>query len=700
MPISSKKVMEHLSFRNGRYTRRDVINHFMDARSRREEARKGKKRRRSSSSSPRKDIDVINKTIDACLSAGFLQKEKNALRTTSFHVTGPFSTGKGGDGVVTDPDGLQVVIPRKARGSAGNNDIVHVTVFDYRRGDFLGTVDEIIARDETPVITRITGVDEQAAYLEPLEKGADTPFAAPLEGQTIHVGNMAVVVPEKGSFKKHPRCRIVTTFSPDDESHDFERICVKHDLPSPPPEPEDLPSIEDLLEDTSRQRKDFRDELTITIDGETAKDFDDALSLKKEKGVRTLSVHIADVSSFIPIGSRADREALERGNSYYIGNQVIPMFHEVLSNDLCSLRQGEDRLTMSVEIDYDSKGKELGARFYRGVIRVDHRLTYRGAEKILKDSGKSPLKKLLGELDELTDTLKEKRLASGRIDLNLTDVELKYKEDRVTDLDHALRLRSHGIIEECMLSANTVVARALKEAGIPSLYRNHEPMEGSALSEMKQVLRLFRIPVGKTESPSIFIQNVLKTIRGKDEEEVVNYIVLRSMMQAFYGVEPLGHFGLGFTDYTHFTSPIRRYPDLVVHRCLKSLIDGTDHPFKTAELVEIGEKTSDRERQAMRAERDMIKLKSCRLMKDRVGEVFDAMVTGVSRSGFFVTLRETPVEGMVPLRNLEDDYYHVLEDSYTVVGRRHGKRFRIGDRLEVRLAEVDLVLMRMDFDLP
>jgi ribonuclease R len=172
------------------------------------------------------------------------------------------------------------------------------------------------------------------------------------------------------------------------------------------------------------------------------------------------------------------------------------------------------------------------------------------------------------------------------------------------------------------------------------------------------------------------------------------------MMQAFYGVEPLGHFGLGFTDYTHFTSPIRRYPDLVVHRCLKSLIDGTDHPFKTAELVEIGEKTSDRERQAMRAERDMIKLKSCRLMKDRVGEVFDAMVTGVSRSGFFVTLRETPVEGMVPLRNLEDDYYHVLEDSYTVVGRRHGKRFRIGDRLEVRLAEVDLVLMRMDFDLP
>ncbi len=699
MPLSSKKVLEHLSSRKGKYTRRDVVNHFMDARKRREEAKKSKRRRRSSASSPRKDIDVINKTIDACLASGFLRIEKNGLRTHAFHVTGPFSTRKGGEGMVTGPDGLQVMIPRKERGSAGNNDIVHVTVYDYRRGEFHGTMDEIIARNQTPVITRITGVDDQAAYLEPLEKGSDVPFAAPLDGRKVHVGDMAVVVPEKGSYKKHPGCRITTTFSPDDESHDFERICVKHDLPSPPSRPEDLPSIEKLLKDTTVQRKDYRDEFTITIDGETAKDFDDALSLKKEKNIRTLSVHIADVSTFIPAGSRADREALERGNSYYIGNQVIPMFHEVLSNDLCSLREGEDRLTMSVEIDYDSKGKELDARFFRGVIRVDKRLTYEHADAILQDTGNSSQKKLLAELDKLTNVLKEKRLGSGRIDLNLTDIEIKYKGDRVTDAEHARRLRSHSIIEECMLSANTVAARRLKEADIPTLYRNHEPIESDSLSEMKQVLRLFRISAGRTDSPSIFIQKVLEKIRGKDVEEVVNYLILRSMMQAFYGVEPLGHFGLGFQDYTHFTSPIRRYSDLVVHRCLKSLIDGTDHPYSSAELVEIGERTSNRERLAMRAERDMIKLKSCRLMKDRISEVFDAMVTGVSRSGFFVTLRETPVEGMVPLRNLEDDYYHVLEDSYTVVGRRHGRRFRIGDRVEVRLAEVDPLLMRIDFSL-
>jgi len=249
-----------------------------------------------------------------------------------------------------------------------------------------------------------------------------------------------------------------------------------------------------------------------------------------------------------------------------------------------------------------------------------------------------------------------------------------------------------------MLAANVAVSRVLREREVPTLYRIHEEISPDSLLKLKNFLKQLRIPFKAAGDISTRIQEVLAHVAGKDIEHVINLVILKSLMQAYYGADPEGHFGLGFRDYTHFTSPIRRYPDLVVHRCLKSLIDLKKPPYTRAELVAIGDRSSEKERVAQSAERDFDRIKACRLVKSRVGELFAGVITGVSKYGFYVTLKEIPVEGMVPLRALTDDYYLVKEDDYTVIGKRYGKRFRIGDAIRVKLSAVDVDRMFIDFE--
>jgi ribonuclease R len=284
------------------------------------------------------------------------------------------------------------------------------------------------------------------------------------------------------------------------------------------------------------------------------------------------------------------------------------------------------------------------------------------------------------------------------VDLDLPDHELIYENQDMKDIVFAKRLRSHLIIEEFMLSANEVVSRALTENDIPALYRVHENISDEKMQSLSNFLRTLGITLKAKTNIGVALQRVIDQVKGKEYEQVVNFIILKSFMQAYYGAEPLGHFGLGFLDYTHFTSPIRRYPDLIVHRCLKSLLDKNKPPYDTSVLEEIGEKSSEMERVAQNAERDLFKLISCRFMEDKVGEVFDAVISGIGRAGFFVALLDKPVEGMVPLRFLTDDYYLIKEDEYTVIGRKLGRRFRMGDRVRVRLKEVFYESMRIDFE--
>jgi ribonuclease R len=444
-------------------------------------------------------------------------------------------------------------------------------------------------------------------------------------------------------------------------------------------------------------RKDYRGLFTITIDGEYSKDFDDAISLDVLPDSYRLYVHIADVSAYVKKGGELDIEAGKRGTSFYLGNQVIPMLPEILSNNLCSLRQGEDKLTLSAEIVFDKNGKEINRGFHRGIINVNKRLTYKSTEDIINKDD-NDLHPLLNQMYELALILKKSRLKKGRIDLNLQDYELVFDGQKIKDIIFAKRLKSQMVIEEFMLSANEVVSRTLTENDMPALYRIHENISEEKLLSLKNFLKTIGFNLAVKNNLGLALQKIIDSVIGKKFEQVVNFIMLKSFMQAYYGPEPLGHFGLGFADYTHFTSPIRRYPDLIVHRCLKSLIDKTPPIYDFASLEIIGDKSSEMERVGQNAERDLFKLISCRFMENKIGEVFDAIISGISKGGFFVTLIDMPIEGMVPLRLLTDDYYLVNEDDFTVIGKRLGRRFRLGDTLKVMLKEVSVELIRIDFD--
>ncbi len=645
-----------------------------------------------------KDASLIQETLNGLVTAGLIKRKKNHyLKIHSFVHEGKIRIGPKGDGVLLFGDS-EIIIKRDNTGGAHDSDLVSARIDDFRKGLIFGSVLKILERSRDLYIAKAVLRTHEMVLFNLIDVPGNREAGAPPPVDKILPGDMAFVKLEEGEFKNRQRCSVVSVFSPDDENYDFTRIVMKHSLPPQHKHYPELSSPERLSSDSGR-RKDYTRLFTITIDGESAKDFDDAISIEKDRNGYTLVVHIADVSAYVQKGSGLDLEALARGTSYYLGNNVIPMLPEALSNDLCSLREGVDRFTLSVEMRIDRKGAISEQRFSRGLIRVDRRLTYNLADQILLKGGNDQLQKILETMYELTELLHANRVAQGSLELNLTDESLIYENNVVTDIRYLTRLKSHQIIEEFMLCANVVVSRALREADIPSLFRNHEPIPPDSLVSLKNFLRLLNIHFKVSGNVAANILKVLKGISGTEYEHVVNMVILRSFMQAYYGAIPEGHFGLGFKDYTHFTSPIRRYPDLVVHRCLKSLIDGAAPPYETEELVRIGDKSSELERIAQSAERDFVKLKSCRLMKGRVQEVFNAIVSGVSRYGFFVTLVDMPIDGMVPLRTLTDDYYLLKEDEYTVIGKRYGRRFRIGDKITVRLVNVELERMIMDFDI-
>ena len=467
-----------------------------------------------------------------------------------------------------------------------------------------------------------------------------------------------------------------------------------------------------IREEDLKYRKDLRDKTIFTIDGADSKDFDDAVSIEKtENGNYLLGVHIADVAHYVKEGGPLDKEALKRGTSVYLINQVIPMLPKALSNDICSLNPHEDRLALSINMEVTPEGEVAGHEIYESIINSKERLVYDDVSDLVENNDEAMLEKYshikdeLLLMQELALKLRSKRETRGSLDFDLDEAYI-YLDERGNPekIGIAERRSANKLIEEFMLLANETIAEHFYWMEIPFVYRVHEKPSAEKFEHLRVFLRSMGINL-KGSADSIHpktISAVLEQVRGQSTENVVNSVTLRSMQKAFYSTACEGHFGLSMKYYCHFTSPIRRYPDLMIHRIIKSwLHEGVSlktvkHFRKKAQ--EAAELSSVAERKAVEAEREVEKLKKAEYMSYHRGEVFDGLISGVTGFGIYVQLENT-VEGMIRLEDLRDDYYNFIPEKYALVGERTGKTYKLGDKVTIMVDSVDIERREINFQI-
>jgi ribonuclease R len=624
--------------------------------------------------------------------------------------------------VKTHPEGYGFVIP-EAEGEedifvsprnlkeAMHGDRVVARIESIRRKGKEGSVIRILERKTHKVVGKFMRAKNYSYVLPEDERILQEVFIP--EGETKRARPNQIVVAEITQYpmeRTRPMGRVTHILGyPDDPEIEPQIIIHKYDLPdrftsAALKEARNLPPVPSSQE--CRGRVDLREIPTFTIDGENARDFDDAVSVERERdgGVK-LYVSISDVSHYVGEETALDNEAYLRGTSVYFPDRAIPMFPPELSNEICCLHPRLDRLTLTAELRYDGNGERREVRFYPSVIRSNERLTYTWVKKILVDREtelREKFRPLLPSLDLMADLcqkLRRKRIARGAIDFDLPEPEVILNlQGETEDIIRAERSLAHQIIEEFMIAANEAVAHFMEEKGFPFLYRIHEPPKQEAMDEFRRFISHLGYKMGREpgHSPKEF-QRVLSEVKGKPEERVVNEILLRSMKWAKYSAKNLGHFGLASDGYTHFTSPIRRYPDLIVHRLLKKALSMERMNLSEDVLANRADHLSNRERVAMEAEREILDRYRVRFMKDKIGEEFEGVISGVTAFGFFVELKGIFVEGLVRVTILHDDYYQFHEKKYCLMGERTHKTFRIGDEVRVRVDRVDVERRHIDF---
>ena len=452
-------------------------------------------------------------------------------------------------------------------------------------------------------------------------------------------------------------------------------------------------------------RKDLTELLTFTIDGKKAKDFDDAVSLEPMGDGYRLGVHIADVSHFITENSHLDEEAFERGTSVYYADGVIPMLPEILSNEACSLKPKEIRLTLSVFIDFDSQGNSLATQIYKSFIKSRRRFTYTEVAGLLKKGSNKkndyPFLQTLTDMYHLSQTLRKRRFKNGSVDFHVPEPDIQIEDGKVKQIEIVEHNAAHQVIEEFMLAANQAVALNLYKKDIPCIHRIHEPPDPTKIFEFKEFISSLGLRLsdsGKIRSKDL--NTLLKKIQGTPEERVVNTLLLRTMKKARYSPSDPGHYCLGFTHYAHFTSPIRRYPDLIVHRIVKKYLkhkcSKKEKKALQSSLSEISEQSTQMEIQAMSIEREIISLRRAQFMMDKIGKTFYGIITGVASFGFFVELENVFVEGLVKVSSIMDDYYLFIETEHKLIGQKFHRVFQIGNRVKVRVKDITLSKRQID----
>jgi ribonuclease R len=651
---------------------------------------------------------------------------------------GRISVHRDGYGFVTpDGGGEDIFIPSKFLKGALHGDLVEASSSPSRMGGnkLDGRVLEVIERATSRVVGRYEET-RRGAIVIPDDQRLNLVISIPAEGRGLTEDGHQVVA-ELTSYPiggRPAEGRIIEVLGwPDDPEVEIQSVIRRFDLPHVfgPDVLAEAERIADVVSPSDLQgRTDLRSMPTVTIDGETARDFDDAVSLRREGENFRLWVSIADVSHYVKKDSPLDREAYLRGTSVYFPDRCIPMLPERLSNGICSLNPHVDRLTMTAEMLFDRTGTMLESSFYSSVIQSAARLTYTIVKQIIVDDDHEladkyrPVSPMLMEMKELSLILMEMRKRRGSIDFDLPEPEIIIGLTGLTEgIIRAERNLAHQLIEEFMLAANEAVARYITSRDIPFLYRVHENPDPAKLKTFQEFIFGFGYEFKLVEEkvkPSE-LQRLLAQADGRPEERMINYSLLRCMKQARYSAENVGHFGLASDCYCHFTSPIRRYPDLVVHRILKAGF-GSAQPtgssaqqpdrslsgvegkrpsrqlaIATERLPEVAEHTSKRERVAMEAERDVVEMKKLQYMQQHVGEEFDGYITGVTAFGFFVELEELFVEGLVHITTLTDDIYSHAEKQQSLIGRRTGTVFRIGDAARVSVASVSPATRRIEF---
>ncbi|WP_112181806.1 MULTISPECIES: ribonuclease R [Paraliobacillus] len=500
-----------------------------------------------------------------------------------------------------------------------------------------------------------------------------------------------------------------------DPGMDIISIIYKHGITVDFPDEvlEHASQIPDEIDESEiKNRRDLRDEMIVTIDGADAKDLDDAVTVKKlDNGNFKLGVYIADVSYYVEENSPIDQEAFERATSVYLVDRVIPMIPHRLSNGICSLNPQVDRLTLGCEMEINNQGEVVKHDIFQSVIRTNERMTYSDVNKILTDKDEDvreryrELVPMFEDMEKLAETLRGKRFGRGAIDFDFKEAQVIVDTEGKA-IDVAIRERSvaERLIEEFMLAANETIAEHFHWMDVPFIHRIHEDPDESKLQKFFEFVGTLGYAVKGTanEIHPQALQKVLKRVEGEQEEMIISKLMLRSMKQAKYDPQSIGHFGLATEFYTHFTSPIRRYPDLIVHRLIrtylvnKQLDSKTQHHWKDR-MPEIAKHASEKERASVDAERETDDLKKAEFMQDKIGEEFDGVISSVTNFGLFVELENT-VEGLVHVSYLTDDYYHFDERAYAMIGERTGTIFRIGDEITIKVAAVNLDERAVDFE--
>ncbi len=667
---------------------------------------------------PKTQKHELMEVLDALLADGKVELTGKGkyVKSNGKFLTGTFTAHPRGFGFVTvEGEEEDIFIPADQTNGAFHMDTVQVAIARTSGGKRKeGTVVKIVARGTTQLVCTYEKSKTFGFAVPDNQRFAQDIFIPAERSKGAVYGHKVVVeITDYGKNGKKPEGKVVEIIGHiNDPGTDIMSIVKGYDLPVEF-SPKIMKQVENVSNEVSKAdmagRMDLRDWQTVTIDGEDAKDLDDAITLVKEGELYKLGVHIADVSNYVQENSALDVEALKRGTSVYLVDRVIPMLPHKLSNGICSLNAGENRLALSCIMMIDAKGNVVDHTIAETVIRVDRRMSYTSVKKILEEHDEAECREyeelvpMFELMRELAAILRKKRMKRGSIDFDFPETKIILDEKgRPVEIKPYDRNVATKIIEDFMLIANETVAQDYFWQELPFVYRTHENPDAEKIKKLGTFINNFgyTIHIGQDEVHPKELQKLLMKIDGTPEEALISRLTLRSMKQAKYTTMNTGHFGLATNYYCHFTSPIRRYPDLQIHRIIKDNLRGRmnagkiDHYEKI--LPEVAKHSSEMERRADEAERETDKLKKVEYMEERIGQVFEGVISGVTEWGFYVELPNT-IEGLVHVTTLTDDYYHYQEATYEMVGEATNRRYKLGQKVKVMVMGTDRLLRTIDF---